>query len=245
MAWYSGITNAFTTVADTVKRTVSNLLGTPVYSLKVGHVLVLAGTAAAAYYLPSLYQQVKDSYFPEPLPVVEPPSFIDQAFDYGVDQLKETAEGLYKTYNKIWYVNILSTLTVVMAALKNTVWNLIDGTRLADGLQYVASFNPFQFKKGAKALKQEQNLKLAEALNSIAELSDGSSVYVVMRDLDSMGHAKPLVIVYPKEQARQLFEPIAKLEVDSSQSEETKEQQKLVAFNSVERPSKSILSASL
>ena len=228
MAWYSGIASTFATVADIARRTVSNLLSTPVYSLKVGHVVVLAGTAAAAYYLPSLYQQVKDSYFPEPLPVVEPPSFIDQAFDYGVDQLKETAEGLYKTYNKIWYVNILSALTVVIAALKSTAWNLMEGTRLADGLQYVASLNPFQFKKSAKALKQEQNLKLAEALNSIAELGDGSSVYVVMRDLDSMGHAKPLVIVYPKEQAKQLFEPIAKLEADSSLSEESEEQQQVV-----------------
>lgn len=216
MAWYSGITNAISYATDTVKRTVSNLLSTPVYSLKVGHVVALAGTAVAAYYLPSLYQQVKDSYFPEPVPVVEPPSFIDQAVDFGVEQLKETMDGLYKTYNKMWYISVISTLTLLMSTLKNTAWSLIDGTRLGDGLVYVASLNPFQFKKGAKALKQEQNLKLAEALNSIAELSDGSSVYVVMRDLDSMGHTKPLVIIYPKEKAKELFEPIAKLDIDPS-----------------------------
>lgn len=216
MAWYSSITGAISTVASKVKSTVSNLLSIPVYSLKVGHVVALAGTAVAVYYLPSLYQQVKDSYFPEPPPVVEPPSFIDQAVDFGVEQLKETIDGLYKTYNKMWYVSVVSTLTLLMTTAKGAVWNLIDGTRLGDGLVYVASLNPFQFKKGAKALKQEQNLKLAEALNSIAELSDGSSVYVVMRDLDSMGHAKPLVIIYPKEKAKQLFEPIAKLDIDPS-----------------------------
>lgn len=184
MAWYSFITDPISSVGTRFKNKCASLLSTPVYSLTIGNLLTLAGVGAAIYFAPAVYQNAKETFFPEPVQPVEPPPFIDTAIDYGKEQLAEMAEQILRTYNKMWYIGIVSTITLGINSFKSMIWHAIENTRVGAGLTYINSFNPLRSQKSQKQIEKEQATELAEALLKIGKLSNNAYMVtpVVLQD---------------------------------------------------------------
>lgn len=200
MAWFSGITNTVSGWVQGAREKVSNFLNAPAYTITVKQLLMLAGVGVAVYYAPTVYQNVKDSWFPEPDPIE--PDIIDKAVDFGKDQLNELLDGLYRTYNRIWYTGMVTSGLAVVASCKSFLWRQIENTPPGKGLKWINQFNPLRAKeKSFDQLRQERCLALAEALQQVGVHADSQRAYMVVPFEDTDGQQQQLTFVYEKEDA--------------------------------------------